>query len=97
MSQIAPEKIDLSTPHPAKRWMVVIFNNDTNTVDEVQTILQLATGCDEEEAYIEMWEAHTFGKASVHFAGKDECESVAEIIRSIGIRTEVTQEWPEEN
>lgn len=75
--------------------MVVIFNNDTNSMDEVVSVLMIATGCDLEEATIEMWEAHTFGKAGVHFAAKDECEYVAGIIGSVGIKTEVTQEWPE--
>ena len=52
------------------RWMVVIFNNDHTSMDDVVSVLMQATGCDEQEAYIEMWEAHTFGKAPVHFAGK---------------------------
>ena len=75
--------------------MVVIFNNDHNTMNEVVMILMTATGCDLEEARIETWEAHHYGKASVHFASKEECETVAETISSIGIQSEVTQEWPE--
>ena len=75
------------------RWMVIIFNNDTNTTDEVVDILMVATKCDEEEAAIEMWEAHTFGKAPVHFASKEECEEAARIISSIGVSTEVAREW----
>ncbi len=77
------------------RWMVVMFNNDTNSMDEVIEILMEATRCDETEAYIEMWEAHTFGKASVHFATREECDTVAATISSVGIKTEVTKEWPE--
>ena len=75
--------------------MVVIFNNDHNSADEVVNVIMEATACDIQEAYIEMWEAHTFGKASVHFAGHDECESVAAIISQIGVTTEVSLEWPE--
>lgn len=75
------------------RWMVVIYNNETNTVDEVVEILMQATGCDEEEAHIEMWEAHHLGKSSVHFAARTECEDIASVIASIGVRAEVTPEW----
>jgi ATP-dependent Clp protease adaptor protein ClpS len=75
------------------RWMVVIFNNETNTFDEVMEILMRATGCDAEEAYMEMWEAHTYGKAPVHFAAQSECESVAGVIATIGVETSVCREW----
>jgi ATP-dependent Clp protease adapter protein ClpS len=76
------------------RMMVLIYNNDHNTMDEVMAILMLATRCDEEEAYIEMWEAHTYGKASVHFGSQTECQAVSEVIASIGLKTEVVDEWP---
>jgi hypothetical protein len=75
------------------RWMVVIYNNDTNSLDEVIEILIRATGCDIEEASIETWEAHTFGKAPVHFSSKGECQEAAKVIESVGIRTEVAPEW----
>lgn len=75
--------------------MVVMYNNDHTMMDEVIEILMRATGCDMQEAYIEMWEAHTFGKCSVHFANRAECEVAAQVIQSIGIKTEVTLEWPE--
>ena len=79
----------------AKRWMTVIFNDDVTPMDVVIGILIEATGCDVEEATIEMWEAHTFGKAPCHFADKEECERAAAIIRSVGVQTEVCLEWPE--
>lgn len=75
------------------RWMVVIYNNDFNSMDEVVEVLMRATGCPTEEAIIETWEAHTYGKAPVHFSGRDECELVAAMIASIGVRTEVRPEW----
>lgn len=77
----------------AGRWMVVIYNNETNSMEEVVEILLTATGCTTEEAEIEMWEAHTFGKAPVHFATRSECEAAASIIASIGVKTEVAREW----
>jgi ATP-dependent Clp protease adapter protein ClpS len=75
------------------RWMTVIFNDDETEMGDVVAILMTATGCDEEEAYIEMWEAHTFGKAPCHFGTQEECEEVARIIAVIGVETEVVPEW----
>jgi ATP-dependent Clp protease adapter protein ClpS len=75
--------------------MVVIFDNSFNTMDEVITVLMQATNCDFNEAYMEMWEAHHFGKASVHFGSKEVCDEVANVISEVGVETQVTQEWPE--
>jgi len=76
-------------------WMVVIYNNDHTAMDEVIEVLMRATGCDVQEAYIEMWEAHTYGKAPVHFSNRQECEEAAQVITSVGVQAEVTLEWPE--
>jgi len=75
------------------RWMVVIFNNDHNSFDQVIDALVRATGCTTDEAAIEAWEAHTYGSASVHFAAQSECERVAVVISRVGIQTEVRPEW----
>lgn len=75
------------------RWMVVIFNNDYTPIDVVILAVMRATGCCQREAEIETWEAERFGKASVHFAGKQECDLAASIISSIGVKTEVSPEW----
>jgi ATP-dependent Clp protease adaptor protein ClpS len=72
-------------------WMVIVFNNDTNTFEEVTDILQKATGCGQPEAEMETWEVHHLGRSIVHHADKPECERVAEIIRSIGIQVEVEE------
>ena len=75
------------------RWMVVIYNNDYTPFDMVILALVRATGCDLREAQTETWEAEHYGKAAVHFAAKTECEKAADIISSIGVKTEVTPEW----
>ena len=89
----SPETTDGSTSRG--RWMTVIYNNETNSMEEVMEILMQATRCGEEEAYMEMWEAHYYGKAPVHFASRGECEEVAGTIASIGVKTEVAPEWEE--
>ncbi len=75
------------------RWMVVIFNNDTTSMEDVIAVLMVSTGCGTQEAYMETWEAHTYGQAPVHFAERTECEIVATMISSIGVKTEVRKEW----
>lgn len=91
---VQPELIE--SPIATGRWMVVIFNNETTSFDEVIAILMQSTGCGMQEAYFETWEAHHFGQAPVHFSSKTECEVVAAMIASIGVRTQVRREWDEE-
>jgi ATP-dependent Clp protease adapter protein ClpS len=78
------------------RWALVIFNNESNSFEDVIFILMKATGCDVQEATIETWEAHHYGKAMVHFGDKSECEAAARVVQSIGVQTEVRPEWGEE-
>lgn len=93
MSQttLQPELLDNGTK--TGRWMVVIYNNESNSFEQVIDVLIRATGCDVQEAYIETWEAHTYGKAPVHFAAREECDAAAALIGSIGVKTEVRPEW----
>ena len=73
-------------------YIVIVYDNDKNTWDEVTMILQKATGCTLEEAEIETWEVDNLGKSVVHHGGKEECDRAAGIIRTIGIRVEVVEE-----
>ena len=73
--------------------MVVIHNNEHNSFDEVIAVLMAATGCQAEEAAIEAWEAHHYGKAPVHFAPEPECCAAAKIIEGVGVKTDVMPEW----
>ena len=93
MSKVFCEPEVLDSSIATGRWMVTIFNNETNTFEEVIEILILATGCGSEEAYMETWEAHHYGKAHVHFSRRGECEVTAAMIGTIGIRTVVQPEW----
>lgn len=91
-TQTLPEIFDADTGYGG-RFMTLIYNNDTNTFDEVIEALMRATGCTVEEAYMEAWEAHTFGRAPVHFSSQEACCAVATIVGRIGVRTEVRPEW----
>jgi hypothetical protein len=77
------------------RWMALVYNNDTTPYDLVVLTVIAATHCSVEEAEIEVWEARHYGKAPIHFATQEECDSVAEVIRGIGVKCEVLPEWKE--
>ncbi len=83
---------DDSTVDSRSHWIVVVYDNDFNTVDQVIRILITATKCSIAEAEIETWEVHHLGKSVVHHGDRPECERVAGIIRTIGIRVEVVEE-----
>lgn len=71
-------------------WQVTVYDNDTNTYEEVITVLMIATGCTAEEAYIEAWEIDKYGQCVVHRADEPECQGVADVVGTIGIRVEVS-------
>ncbi len=73
-------------------YIVIVYDNDKNTYEEVIGILCAATACSVNEAYIEAWEIDHLGKSVVHHGSLQECERVAAIIRQIGIRVDVAQE-----
>jgi hypothetical protein len=87
-----PEIDDGQTRGYGDAWLVTVFNNEYNTWDEVVDILLIATGCTIEEAEIETWEIDRLGKSVVHHGAEQDCRDAAEIIATIGIRVEVTQE-----
>ncbi|MCL6624837.1 MAG: ATP-dependent Clp protease adaptor ClpS [Fimbriimonadales bacterium] len=73
-------------------WAVIVYDNDYNTYEEVIHILQVATGCSQEEAFCEAWEIDHYGSCVVHRGGREECEQAANIIATIGIRVEVAED-----
>lgn len=73
-------------------FVVVVFDNDHNTFEEVTSILMQATRCSLQEAEIETWEVHHLGKSVVHHGSEGECERAASVIRTIGIKVEVRLE-----
>lgn len=73
-------------------YIVTVFNNETNTYDEVIGILMQATSCPRDEAELETWEIDNLGRSVVHYGDQGICEAAAEVIRRIGIRVEVSEE-----
>lgn len=93
MSQILLDPLAHNPSVDVGRWKVVIHNNDTNSFEEVIAALMGATGCSLQEAQIETWEAHQFGRADVHFDSEPKCSEVAKVIARIGVQTDVLPEW----
>ena len=98
---IAPEKTTPVLPRideevddtgTGSGYIVVVYDNDHNTVPQVIMILMQATGCSLDEAQIETWEIHNLGKSVVHHGDRPECDRAAGIIRTIGIRVEVVED-----
>jgi ATP-dependent Clp protease adapter protein ClpS len=89
------ERVELDAPSVGfgERYGVIIHNNSTTPMDVVIAILMLATKCSLDEAVIETMEAHTLGKAWVHFSSEDECRRIAQIIERVGVETTVKKEW----
>jgi ATP-dependent Clp protease adapter protein ClpS len=90
--QVEPRVHDADSGYSG-RFMAVIFNNETNSFEEVVETIAYATCCTMDEAYCETWEAHHYGKAAIHFGSQEVCCAVASIVSNIGVRTEVRPEW----
>jgi hypothetical protein len=88
-------QIDDPSLKTGPRWKVTIHNNDHTDRDVVFDAIVRATQCDHQEAEIEIWEAERYGRAAVHFAARDECDGVADVIRGIGVHADVSLEWDE--
>ncbi|MFW5697250.1 MAG: ATP-dependent Clp protease adaptor ClpS [Fimbriimonadaceae bacterium] len=93
---IAPDKIieqiEQIQEKSERDWIVTVYNNETNTYEEVISVLMVATGCDLEEAALETWEIDHLGQCVVHRSSADECQRAADIISTIGIHVEATPE-----
>jgi len=85
-----PELLDDATGHGGE-CIVIVFDNDYNTWDQVVGILQKATACSLEEANMETWEVHNLGRSIVHHGPRAECDRAAAIIATIGIKVVVDE------
>ena len=72
-------------------WMVILFNDDHHTFDQVITQVQKATGCSPAEAFHITYTAHTNGRAVASVGSKPECEHVASFLREIDLRVELEE------
>lgn len=69
-------------------WVVILYNCNCHTFNEVIAQLQKATGCSQAKAEQIAEEAHHRGRAIAYTGDEDECERVACILRSIRLQVE---------
>jgi ATP-dependent Clp protease adaptor protein ClpS len=79
------EDIDIRQGGP---WIVILYNDDYHSPDEVIMQVQKATGCSLEKAVAIMLEAHTTGRAIAYTGTEEECERVAGVLRQIRLQVE---------
>ncbi len=69
-------------------WVVILYNCDCHTFDEVILQLQKAAGHSIEKANAIAMEAHVRGRAIAYTGEADDCERVAAVLRSIRLQVE---------
>ena len=69
-------------------YIVILYNCDCHTFDEVITQMQKATGCSLDKGEAVAWEVHTRGRAIAYTGSQEDCERVANILREIRLQVE---------
>ena len=69
-------------------WVVILYNCDCHTFEDVIEVLQRATGCTEDVAEFLAYKVHLDGRAIVFRSNRDKCERVASIIGAVGLQVE---------
>ncbi len=75
--------VDLQGP-----WIVILYNCDCHTFEDVEYILQKATGCSLEDAQAIAVRVDREGRAICFSGSFEDCEKVAAIIASIRLQVE---------
>ena len=85
---IRPNLDDATDIRQGGPWIVILYNDDYHSFDEVVLQLQKATGCDLNTAVGIMLEAHNTGRAVAYTGTEEECERVAGVLRQIRLQVE---------
>jgi ATP-dependent Clp protease adaptor protein ClpS len=88
-TQIRPEED--SATGLGQPWMVILYNDDYHTFEEVIAQVQKATGCSPEEAFQITYAAHTNGQAVAYVGDRPLCNEVVRVLREIDLRVELEQ------
>ena len=68
--------------------IVILYNDDFHSVDEVVSQIQKATGYNIEKCVEIMLEAHSTGRTIAYEGTESDCERVATILRQIRLQVE---------
>lgn len=69
-------------------YVVILYNDDVHSIEEVIAQTQLATGYDIERCIYITLEAHLQGRAVAYTGSEEDCERVARIMRQIRLQVE---------
>ena len=79
---------ELGPPDLDKPYIVIVYNDDYHTFEQVERQLQKATACSLEKAEAFAMEIHTTGRAVVFAGEAEKCEQVAGVLREIKLQVE---------
>jgi len=85
-TQEKPTDVDTLEDLP---YLVVLFNDDYHTFDEVIHQIIKATGCSRERAEQLTWEVHNKGRSIVYNGELMKCIKVSAVLEEIQLRTEI--------
>ena len=90
VSSIVEETVERESPtsQDGGGWIVILYNCDCHTFDDVIIQLQRAANCTPEDAVKIAIEAHTCGRAIAFQGSADDCERTANILRSAKLQVE---------
>lgn len=83
-----PLEIPDSTGGSGSPFIVIVYNDDYHTFDEVEVQLQKATACTAEKAEALAYEIDAKGRAVVFGGTSAQCEQVANVLRQIRLQVE---------
>lgn len=86
---VKKKKKSTTQPSLTRPWVVILFNDDIHSFDEVILQLQKAIGCSVSEATKITMEAHSKGKAPAFRGSFAKCNEVTGILREIGLVVEI--------
>lgn len=75
-------------PETAGPYVVIVYDDDWHTFEQVEMQLQKATACSLEKAEAFALEIHTSGRAIVFSGPAEKCERVASVLREIKLQVE---------
>jgi ATP-dependent Clp protease adaptor protein ClpS len=84
----APTEQEERTGETGGPFVVILYNCDCHTFEQVEVQLQKATGCTLEKAEAFAKEVDTTGRAIVYAGSQEKCEQVAGILRQIRLQVE---------
>jgi ATP-dependent Clp protease adapter protein ClpS len=87
--QVSPGILNQLEDQVDSPWVVILYNCDCHSYEEVIFQVQKATGYSLEKAQWITHEAHINGRAVTYTGALDDCERVLNVLRSIKLQVEL--------